>query len=365
VRFVQDEDVKIVGLGIHELVEVLEHALHAFLANTSDPAKGLGERAGAGGVKDGSTTAGEFAEQRQRNDALPAAWAASDDDDGLPVGASRTLNLVQHHRVSQLLLCHKDELLSPLDFLGRDREQLLRRSHRGVDQLIGVGAAGHCRVEPVLEELDELATSRPGEESTASVLGVVVEISDIRLGHCVVQVRRAGQGIRLPVEELGEIGEIVAVPADLRDRMEPWCVWVSVDQDELTVVLPSRDTGTAVTLTVKEIAHDGIDGTTETEVVVGDFAATNELLRRIGFEPKSYQENRRASFELDGAQLEIDWWPLIPPYLEIEGESRAHVIQVGEALGISEDQMTGENTIKVCGRYGIDLTAISDLRFPG
>jgi adenylate cyclase class 2 len=126
-----------------------------------------------------------------------------------------------------------------------------------------------------------------------------------------------------------------------------------------------RDTGTAVTLTVKEIAHDGIDGTTETEVVVGDFAATNELLRRIGFEPKSYQENRRASFELDGAQLEIDWWPLIPPYLEIEGESRAHVIQVGEALGISEDQMTGENTIKVYGRYGIDLTAISDLRFPG
>jgi adenylate cyclase class 2 len=125
-----------------------------------------------------------------------------------------------------------------------------------------------------------------------------------------------------------------------------------------------RDTGTDVTLTVKEIAHDGIDGTTETEVVVGDFETTNELLRRIGFEAKSYQENRRTSFELQGAQLEIDSWPLIPPYLEIEGESRDHVIRVGEVLGISEDELTGENTVKVYTRYGIDLTEIPELRFP-
>jgi len=125
-----------------------------------------------------------------------------------------------------------------------------------------------------------------------------------------------------------------------------------------------RDDGTAVTLTVKEIAHDGIDGTTETEVVVSDFEVTNELLGRIGFQAKSYQENRRISFELDGAQLEIDWWPLIPPYLEIEGESREHVVRVGERLGISADELTGENTVKVYARYGLDLTEIPELRFP-
>jgi adenylate cyclase class 2 len=125
-----------------------------------------------------------------------------------------------------------------------------------------------------------------------------------------------------------------------------------------------RDDGTAVTLTVKEIAHDGIDGTTETEVVVSDFEVTNDLLGRIGFVAKSYQENRRASFELGGAELEIDWWPLIPPYLEIEGESREQVIQVGQQLGISADELTGENTVKVYARYGIDLMAIAELRFP-
>lgn len=70
------------------------------------------------------------------------------------------------------------------------------------------------------------------------------------------------------------------------------------------------------------------------------------------------------SFALDGAQLEIDSWPLIPSYLEIEGQSREHVVRVGEALGISEDVLTGENTVKVYARYGIDLTEISELKFP-
>jgi hypothetical protein len=62
--------------------------------------------------------------------------------------------------------------------------------------------------------------------------------------------------------------------------------------------------------------------------------------------------------------LEIDWWPLIPPYLEIEADSRDQVIEVAGLLGIS-DRSTGlENTIKVYARYGIDLTTIEDLRFP-
>ena len=48
-----------------------------------------------------------------------------------------------------------------------------------------------------------------------------------------------------------------------------------------------RDSGSEVTLTVKEIAHDGIDGTRETEVVVSDFDMTDELLRQLGFPPKA------------------------------------------------------------------------------
>jgi adenylate cyclase class 2 len=124
-----------------------------------------------------------------------------------------------------------------------------------------------------------------------------------------------------------------------------------------------RDTGGKATLTVKEISHDGIDGTYEVEVGVDDFTATNELLGRLGFAPKSYQENRRASFTLDGARLEIDEWPMIPPYLEIEADTPDDVIEIAARLGYTEDQLTSENTMKVYRRYGLDLTAYPQLSF--
>ncbi|MFF5226556.1 class IV adenylate cyclase [Dactylosporangium sp. NPDC000521] len=116
-----------------------------------------------------------------------------------------------------------------------------------------------------------------------------------------------------------------------------------------------RDNGTKTTLAVKEISHDGIDGTYEVEVTVDDLDATNELLGFLGFHPKSYQENRRTSFALDGAQLEIDEWPMIPPYLEIEAASPEEVHRVAALLGYDESQLTSENTTKVYKRYGIEL----------
>jgi adenylate cyclase class 2 len=124
-----------------------------------------------------------------------------------------------------------------------------------------------------------------------------------------------------------------------------------------------RDTGTTTTLAVKQIAHDGIDGTYEVEVAVSSLDATNELLGILGFHPKSYQENRRTSFTLGGARLEIDEWPMIPPYLEIEAESAEEVLRVARILGYVESQLTSENTTKVYGRYGIDLGAHSIVRF--
>jgi adenylate cyclase class 2 len=124
-----------------------------------------------------------------------------------------------------------------------------------------------------------------------------------------------------------------------------------------------RDTGNETTLTVKEITSDGIDGTHEIEVGVDDFATTNALLGMLGFTPKSYQETKRTSFILDGAQVEIDTWPQIPPYLEIEAGSTDEVIRIAGLLGYTEADLTGENTIKIYTRYGIDLNTITELRF--
>jgi adenylate cyclase, class 2 len=123
-----------------------------------------------------------------------------------------------------------------------------------------------------------------------------------------------------------------------------------------------RDNGSETTLCVKEVRNDTIDGTYEVEVTVADFTAANDLLIMLGFAPKSYQENRRTSFTLAGAHLEIDEWPRIPPYLEIEADTREDVIRVAGLLGYREDQLTAANTIDVYARYGIDLGGIRELR---
>ncbi|MEU8433845.1 CYTH domain-containing protein [Streptomyces sp. NPDC029216] len=124
-----------------------------------------------------------------------------------------------------------------------------------------------------------------------------------------------------------------------------------------------RDTGSDVTLCVKEITSDQVDGTRETEVGVSDFDTAHALLTASGLTARAYQENRRSSWELDGVRLELDQWPLIPPYLEIEADTEAAVWAMADRLGLDRSGLTGENTTAVYARYGIDLTSVTDLRF--
>ncbi|MDT0266614.1 class IV adenylate cyclase [Streptomyces sp. DSM 44915] len=126
-----------------------------------------------------------------------------------------------------------------------------------------------------------------------------------------------------------------------------------------------RDDGTSVTLCVKEILSPDIGGTLETETTVGDFEQTHALLGLAGLRSRGYQENRRASWLLDGVRLELDHWPLIPPYLEIEGADEERVRATAAVLGFPPDALVTENTVAVYARYGLDLTAIDELRFPG
>jgi adenylate cyclase class 2 len=125
--------------------------------------------------------------------------------------------------------------------------------------------------------------------------------------------------------------------------------------------LRADDSG--VTLTVKKIETDAIDGVQETEIGVSDFSTANTLLEMMGFKAKSYQENSRRSYELAGGRLEIDQWPLIPPYLEIEAESTEKVVEIAGILGYAEGDLTAENTTAIYAQHGIDLDKISILRF--
>lgn len=124
-----------------------------------------------------------------------------------------------------------------------------------------------------------------------------------------------------------------------------------------------RSDGAETTITVKEIIHDGLDGTYEFETNVGDFDTMYTILKKAGFNNNGYQENRRTLYKIGDVEITIDEWPLIPAYIEIEGPNKKTVEQTAIKLGYTMKDLTGENTDKVYARYGIDLTQIKDLRF--
>lgn len=124
-----------------------------------------------------------------------------------------------------------------------------------------------------------------------------------------------------------------------------------------------RTNGEATTLTVKEIEHDNIDGTSEWEVAVSDFDTALIILQKSGLIPKGYQENRRVEFSLGDAMLSIDYWPQLQPYLEIEAKDKKTVEAIAEQLGFEKTQLVSDNTIKLYAKQGINLDEVEELRF--
>ena len=123
-----------------------------------------------------------------------------------------------------------------------------------------------------------------------------------------------------------------------------------------------RTNGDKTTLTIKNLVTSKIDGTQELEVEVDNFERTNLILKELGYVPKGYQENRRIQYLLNGVEVDIDYWPLIPTYIEIEGQSEAAVYNAVEALGFKKEDCTTRDVEGIYLDYGHCLDTIYDLK---
>jgi len=124
-----------------------------------------------------------------------------------------------------------------------------------------------------------------------------------------------------------------------------------------------RTNGEKTTLTYKNVVKTTIDGTNELEIVVEDFEKTNELLEKIGIFNRGYQENTRLQYILDGVEIDIDSWPMIPTYLEIEGKNESEVIAMIEKLNVEKDKITTLDVQSIYEEvYNIDITNCLELK---
>ena len=67
---------------------------------------------------------------------------------------------------------------------------------------------------------------------------------------------------------------------------------------------------------------------------------------------------------INGIEVDIDTWPKIPTYLEIEGSSETEVYNTLELLGIPKEKATSLDVQSIYSQiYGIDLEKEPNLSF--
>ena len=125
-----------------------------------------------------------------------------------------------------------------------------------------------------------------------------------------------------------------------------------------------RTNGRITTLTYKNIISNTIDGTKEIELEVEDFEKANELLEKMGFKNRNYQENKRIQYILDNVEIDIDTWPMIPTYLEIEASNEKEIYNMIGRLKLNNSKITSLNCDDIYRQiYNIDISKIGKLKF--
>lgn len=134
--------------------------------------------------------------------------------------------------------------------------------------------------------------------------------------------------------KLSSIGAVCEQPMRLMRR-------VTFDSPEMKARngwIRVRDEGDKVTFTYKQTDSYDIDGTKEIETIVGDFDATIAILEQANIAKGSFQESRRETWMLGEVHVELDEWPWLDPYIEIEAPTQELIHDTVMKLGLDMAQ---------------------------
>ena len=128
-----------------------------------------------------------------------------------------------------------------------------------------------------------------------------------------------------------------------------------------------RQDGEIVEITIKYIysnkANYNIDEVKEIEIKTDNFEMANKLIEEMGYYRKKLAEKKRDSYSYQGMDIEIDEWPLLEPYIEIEGSNIDKIYELANLLGYSKEQTRVMNTEDVYLEKGIDLSKYEEMTF--
>lgn len=124
-----------------------------------------------------------------------------------------------------------------------------------------------------------------------------------------------------------------------------------------------RTNGVKTTLTYKDKKYTSMSSTKELELEIEDFEKAHMLLTSAGLNTDRYIENKRISYKYGDVEFDIDCYPMIPPYVEIEALSDDIVNEYISKLGLSDHEATVDSLKKIYARYNIDFYSMKEVKF--
>lgn len=101
----------------------------------------------------------------------------------------------------------------------------------------------------------------------------------------------------------------------------------------------------------KKISKDEVKIMDETEIIVDDFKTTKKILLNLGLSEVKKTEKKRISYKLKDVRFEIDTYPGIPTYLEIETEDVELLKEYVKKIGFSMKNTCSLSTIELMEHY--------------
>ena len=136
--------------------------------------------------------------------------------------------------------------------------------------------------------------------------------------------------------------------------------WIRLRDEEDKIVLAYKKR-----LGVSSMNGTNDEGMEEIEVIVDSYETTKLFLHKIGLIEKHEAEKKRTRWQKGETVFDIDTFPALPTYLEIEAPSWDAIDQATEELGFDP------STRKICSgnqiykMHGIDVNEYQRLGFDG
>lgn len=149
-------------------------------------------------------------------------------------------------------------------------------------------------------------------------------------------------------QKLREIGAVCEKPMRLMRRVTFENAAMKAKNGWIRV----RDEGDKVTVAYKQTDAFTIDGTKEIETVVTNFDTMVKIFEQIELSGGSFQESKRESWRYQSVQIELDEWPWLDPYIEIEASNQEDIEHIASLLGLSMgDAVAGDVMVAYRAQY--------------